>query len=239
MWTVTSAGRAAVESKDAAVPEQYRRLLWFIDMQGDARAIQGLLREHPEQLVRDWLLELEELGFIEPESATSDVDRTAPLVLDEPALRAGADAAAALSGAGAYLASNRSGSPRVPKSSAETMVLIAEDDPDQLALADLRVSTAGYNVRAATSVAQLTRSLLEDGAPDLLLLDVMLPDGNGMDVLAKLRRHPTFASLPIILLTAVNDPASIAQGLALGADGYVTKPYSKSILVGVIKGVLG
>ena len=239
MWRVTSAGRAAVESQDAAVPEQYRRLLWLIDLQGDAQAIQGLLREHPEPLVRDWLLELEELRFIEPESASGDVDRAAPLTLDEPALRAGAAAAAALSGAGAYLASKRSGSPRAPKSSAETTILIAEDDPDQLALADLRVSTAGYKVRTAASVAQLTRSLLQDGAPDLLLLDVMLPDGNGLDVLAKLRRHLSFASLPIILLTVINDPAHIARGLALGADGYVTKPYSKNILVGVIKGVLG
>lgn len=213
-------------------------MLWFIDMQGDAQAIQDLMREHPEQLVRDWLLELEELGLIEPESASGDIDRTAPLVLDESVLRAGADAAAALSGAGAYLANTRPGG-AAQKSLSETTVLIAEDDPDQLALADLRVSTAGYKVRAASSVSQLARSLLNDGAPDLLLLDVMLPDGNGLDVLANLRKHPKFAALPIIMLTAVNDPASIAKGLALGADGYVTKPYSKSVLVGVIKGVLG
>lgn len=67
----------------------------------------------------------------------------------------------------------------------------------------------------------------------------MLPDGNGFSVLSDLRRHPRLASLPIVMLTVVNEPAYIAEGLALGADGYVTKPYSKNILIGVIKGVLG
>jgi DNA-binding response OmpR family regulator len=113
------------------------------------------------------------------------------------------------------------------------------DDPDQLALADLRVSAADYGVRTASSGAELTRRLLEEGPPDLLLLDVMLPDGNGFDILAKLRRHPKFAELPIVLLTVVSDVEHVATGLGLGADGYVTKPYSKNILVGVIKGVLG
>jgi DNA-binding response OmpR family regulator len=93
-------------------------------------------------------------------------------------------------------------------------------------------------VRAAESVQQLVRSLMEHGTPDLLLLDVMLPDGSGFDVLAKLRRHSDYASLPVVLLTAKSDPADIAKGLALGADGYVTKPYSKSILAGVISGIL-
>jgi CheY-like chemotaxis protein len=239
MWLLTGAGREAWQSQDTAVPEAYRRLLWLIDVQGDTHAIKTLLGDHPEELVRDWLHELEELRFIESRPRTGDVDRTIPMTLDAPALRAGAEAAAALSGAGAYLASNRPRGARAPKAPAETTLLIAEDDPDQLALADLRVSAAGYQVRTAASVAELTRSLLRDGAPDLLLLDVMLPDGNGLNVLARLRQHPAFASLPIILLTVINDPAHVAKGLALGADGYVTKPYSKNILVGVIHGVLG
>ena len=82
------------------------------------------------------------------------------------------------------------------------------------------------------------QTLLRDGPPDLVLLDAMLPDGNGLDVLAKIRRHPVFAALPIVMLNVVSDADYVAKGLALGADGYVTKPYSKNILVGVIKGVL-
>jgi DNA-binding response OmpR family regulator len=82
------------------------------------------------------------------------------------------------------------------------------------------------------------RSLIKDEAPDLLLLDVMLPDGNGFEVLGKIRRHPKFSSLPIIMLTAASEPSDIGKGLALGADGYVIKPYSKNIINAVILKVL-
>lgn len=226
MWLVTSAGRNAWKAQDTAIPERYRRLLRSIDVQGDTRAIQELLGQYPRQLVHDWLHELEELGFIESRAAI------------QPAAKAAAEAAAALADTGAYLA-KRSGEPRNRKPAAETTILIVEDDPDQLALADLRVSAAGYRVRAAGSVSELTRSLAQGEVPDLLLLDVMLPDGNGFDALSKLRQEARFASLPVIMLTAVRDADYIAHGLALGADGYVTKPYSKNILIGVIKGVLG
>lgn len=239
MYVITAAGRLAWESQDKAVPEAYRRLLWLIDVQGDTRAIKSLLREHSEQLVRDWLRELEELRFLESRPRDADADRTFPVTVDGLASGAGAKAAITLSSAGAYLAPYRSGSGRTGKPPSETVILIVEDDADQLALADLRVSAADYQVRTAMSVEDLMRSLIRDGAPDLLLLDVMLPDGNGFDVLAKLRRHPDFAALPIVMLTVVSDSELVAKGLALGADGYVTKPYSKNILVGVLREVLG
>lgn len=235
MWTLTEAGKAAWESQDASIPNDYRRFLWLIDVQGDTRAIQELLRIHPEQLIRDWLRELEELGFVRATERAA-IDRTIPLQLSQLALAVGARAAQELGSAGAYLAKTKRSQLAKPRS--ETVILIVEDDPDQMALADLRVTMAGYQVRAADSVQQLVRSLMEQGRPDLLLLDVMLPDGDGFDVLAKLRRHSEYASLPVVLLTAKNEPADIARGLALGADGYVTKPYSKSVLAGVIAGVL-
>jgi two-component system OmpR family response regulator len=238
VWAITPSGRDAWKLTDSSIPSEYRRLLWMIDMQGDARGIHELLRHHPEQLLRDWLRELEQLGFLKLVQRTSEADRTLPLHLSELAKAAAAKAAQALDASGAYLAENR---PRRGKADAPregTVVLIVEDDPDQLALADLRVSMAGYQVRTAQGVQQLTRSLLEHGAPDVLLLDVMLPDGDGFDVLAKLRRHPDFATLPIVLLTAKKAPQDIARGLELGADGYVTKPYSKNILAGVMAGVL-
>ncbi|KPK04813.1 MAG: hypothetical protein AMJ64_12805 [Betaproteobacteria bacterium SG8_39] len=107
-----------------------------------------------------------------------------------------------------------------------------------MALADLRVSMAGYRVRVARSAAQLLDELKKDPQLDVLLLDVMLPDGNGFDMLAKFRRHPNFALLPIVLLTAKDQVADIKKGLTLGADGYVTKPYSKSILIDAVSKVL-
>jgi DNA-binding response OmpR family regulator len=66
----------------------------------------------------------------------------------------------------------------------------------------------------------------------------MLPDGNGFDILAQLRGRPEFAALPIVLLTAKAELVHIRNGLAVGADGYITKPYSKDQLVEVISRVL-
>ena len=76
------------------------------------------------------------------------------------------------------------------------------------------------------------------GQYDLLLLDVMLPDGNGFDILAQLRGRPEFATLPIVLLTVKAELVHIRNGLALGADGYITKPYSKNQLAEVLRRVL-
>jgi DNA-binding response OmpR family regulator len=80
--------------------------------------------------------------------------------------------------------------------------------------------------------------MFDEGAPDLLLLDVELPDGDGFEVLARMRRHKALSTLPIIMLTIKSDPADIGKGLALGADGYVTKPYTKSILAEVVRKIL-
>jgi len=66
----------------------------------------------------------------------------------------------------------------------------------------------------------------------------MLPDGDGFDILGKLRGWPEFASLPVIMLTAKAELSDIHRGLALGADGYITKPYSKEQLAEVIGRVL-
>jgi len=84
----------------------------------------------------------------------------------------------------------------------------------------------------------MLRSLAEN-APDLLLLDVMLPDGNGFRILQNLRRLRAFKTLPVVLLTARTNAADIIEGLKRGADGYITKPYSKDILANVIGRVLG
>jgi DNA-binding response OmpR family regulator len=113
-----------------------------------------------------------------------------------------------------------------------------EDDPDQAALAELRLTMAGYRVRSVDRAKALSRYLREEVRPDLLLLDVMLPDGNGFDILAQLRASPEFATLPIVLLTVKAELADIRNGLALGADGYITKPYSKNQLAEVIGRVL-
>ena len=244
-YRVTPAGRAAWESKDLAVPSDYRTILWVMDFRG-AKHLQSLIQLYPGQLIEECLAEMDELDLVERAPA-ADGSAPAPAMLARPAASVLSiaqtelpQAADALARHGAYLSAERIGSRRPSgKPPGETTVLIVEDDPDQLALADLRVSMAGYAVRVAPSQAAMLKTLADNGRPDLLLLDAVLPDGDGFTIVRDFRQFEVFAAMPIVLLTARAAPADIVEGLRLGADGYITKPYSKSILASVVARVLG
>jgi CheY-like chemotaxis protein len=234
-YQVTEAGRHAWESQDVAVPADYRLILWLLDFHGNDHSASGFQR-FPEKLLLEWLGEMEELGLVERTMGDAGTERPPPVTApsDEEV-----SVAEMLANGGAYIAENRlRGRAPTGKPHSRIVVLIVEDDPDQLALADLRVSMAGYSVRVAASGDELMRSLARDGAPDLLLLDVQLRDADGFDLLWKLRRQRVYYELPIVMLTVRADAEDIGKGLRLGADGYVTKPYSKNLLAGVIEKVL-
>ena len=248
----TDAGRRVFETGDLSIPSDYRRILSLLDVDTHFNVICGYMRQYPNELLAEWLGELEELGFIEavPAIAADSLELAAHFAADAgsrltvmendaPRIERDAEAAGAmLSRTGVYVAEDRLRHRMPPKEREDTAVLVVEDDPDQLALADLRVSMAGYQVRVARSVEELIVSLRDNGPPDIVLLDVMLPDGDGFEVLEKMRRHPWLALLPVVMLTAKDDVADIAKGLVLGADAYVTKPYSKNVIADTIRRVL-
>jgi len=249
----TDAGREVYESGDLSVPADYRRLLGLIRKDTPFEVVRGVLRQYPDELLREWLAELEEIGFLERVLSAEERDldftkllaappaRGAPLLPEDARkIARSADAAGKkLARTGAYLAEQRlKARPPCRKVAAEIVVLICEDDPDQLALADLRVTMAGFQVRAARNASELVEALRKGPTPEVLLQDVELPDGDGFKILAKIRTHPVIAALPIIMLTVRNSPDDIRRGLELGADGYVTKPYSKNILADMILKVL-
>jgi CheY-like chemotaxis protein len=250
----TAAGAAALASGDSAVPSDYRRILGVIDGDTPLDVVRGSLRQYSDALLAEWLDEMVDVGLLEavqPDDNPFNLDFTAyfsrpsaasVVRIDEDAAelgRSAADASRALANAGAYLSDERlANRPPLAKAPGDTTVLIVEDDPDQLALADLRVTLAGYNVRVARSAAELVAELRKDARIDLILLDVMLPDGDGFDILVRMRRHPQLAMLPVVMLTAKSESEDILSGLVLGADGYVTKPYSRNILADTIRKVL-
>jgi CheY-like chemotaxis protein len=248
IYRLTQSGRRAWESEDAAVPSDYRRILWLMDFQGHRGLAGAMLSGISRDMLDDWLAEMAEIGLIEVvpdgEETLADfasADRTLELTeVDRKRLKQDTQAASdSLAASGAFVATHRvSRRAALRKAPGDTTVLIVEDDPDQLALADLRLTMAGYGVRVAHSVNGFLQTMLDDGAPDLLLLDVSLPDGDGFEVLAKLRRHRALGALPVVMLTAMRDPADIGKGLALGADGYVIKPYTKNVVADVIRRVL-
>ena len=246
IYRLTKSGRDAWEQQDAAVPADYRRLLWIMDFHGHTGLLEKLVGSYPGHVLNEWLDELEQLGLIEQVPAGEERERDFALDiddtqrLDETMLRDETEkAASSLARTGAYLALDRLRvRPVSAKRPEETVVLIVEDDPDQLALASLRMTTAGYRVRVTQTANGFLQSMFDDGAPDLLLLDIELPDGDGFEILSRMRRHKVLSDLPIVLLTSRNQAGAIGRGLLLGADAYVTKPYTKNILVDIVRRVL-
>ena len=253
VYALTAAGKDALSGKDGEatlLPLEYRRILALVEVAGHVEVIRGRLRRFPDQLIEEWLKELVELEMIAPGPDTTLEDFTftgmrvplLPPLADEDSKRLARTtviAGATLLRSGSFLSDERiSNLPPIAKAPADTVVLLVEDDPDQAALAELRLTMAGYQVRQAPRAKALSRHLREEARPDLLLLDVLLPDGNGFEILAQLRGRPEFATLPIVLLTVKAELADIRKGLELGADGYITKPYSKNQLAEVIGRVL-
>ena len=109
-------------------------------------------------------------------------------------------------------------------------VLVVEDERDIAALVSYHLTREGYRVRTAEGGTEALDVVAAD-RPDLVLLDLMLPGFSGYDVLADLRRRPELAEVPIIVLSARRDEADRVRGLELGADDYVTKPFSPRELV--------
>ena len=250
-YFLTPAGRSALWAKETgSVPIEYKRILAAVDFQGHSEVIRSRLRRFPDDLISEWLEELEQLGLIDFRVAEPPEDITftglrppsLPPMLGVDTLhlaKRSVVAGATLVRTGCYLSDDRVANlTPVMKASGDTVIQLVEDDPDQSELAEMRLKMAGYVVRVASSSKALSKALREEVRPDLILLDVVLPDGDGFDILSKLRARAQYALLPIVLLTSKADPEDIRNGLRLGADGYVTKPYSKNILAEVIARVL-
>jgi phosphate regulon transcriptional regulator PhoB len=116
-------------------------------------------------------------------------------------------------------------------------VLIIEDDKDIIELVRYNLANEGFEVGSASDgsagLAQLRKS-----PPDLLLLDLMLPKMPGLEICKEIRRDPTLSRLPILMLTARGEEADRVVGLEMGADDYVTKPFSPRELVARVKALL-
>ena len=116
-------------------------------------------------------------------------------------------------------------------------ILIIEDEKDIAELLDYNLSNANYNTSVARN-GELGIQLAREKIPDLILLDLMLPGIHGLDVCRLLKSDKKMAQTPIIMLTALGQEENIVKGLEVGADDYITKPFSFKILFARIKSVL-
>src|SRR5438445_5834591 len=116
-------------------------------------------------------------------------------------------------------------------------VLVVEDEPDIRRLVVLHLERDGFRCRTATSGEDALREV-KTAIPDLVVLDLMLPELDGLEVCRQLRRDASTAAVPIIMLTAKSDEVDRVVGLEIGADDYVSKPFSPKELVARVRAVL-
>ncbi len=117
-------------------------------------------------------------------------------------------------------------------------ILVVEDEPAIQDMIRMLLERVGYEVLPALNAAEAVQILRGKALPDVMLLDLMLPDVNGLELLRQMREKSAFENLPIIIVSALADPDQIRKGFDLGADRYVTKPAIATNLIGTVQDVI-
>ncbi len=117
------------------------------------------------------------------------------------------------------------------------LIAVVDDEPDILELVSLHLAKAGFATRTFATAAEFQMSLVKT-LPDAVVLDLMLPDADGLDICKQFKADPRTAKVPVVMLTARGEEFDRVLGLEIGADDYITKPFSPKELVARVKAVL-
>lgn len=117
-------------------------------------------------------------------------------------------------------------------------ILIADDEPNIVVSLEFLMKREGFDVQVAVDGEAALQAIAAQ-VPDLILLDIMLPKKDGFEVCQQIRANPQWQSLKVVMLTAKGRDTEISKGLALGADAYMTKPFSTKDLVAQVRQLLG
>ena len=180
--------------------------------------------------------------------ADDDLDFTAPAKPSPPpppekmasARKEATTGSPQLAKTGFYVAMARNAGGRVtPRNGSRHSIFIIEDDKALSELVGEVLAKGGFLTRFARSRAEINAEFNKPPLPDLVLLDVKLPDADGFQILERIRGNQKIKTLPVIMMTGKSEVTDVARGLSLGADGYVTKPFKISGLVRAVNTVLG
>jgi DNA-binding response OmpR family regulator len=116
-------------------------------------------------------------------------------------------------------------------------ILIADDEPNIVVSLEFLMKQRGYEVRVANN-GEDALAAVGEFRPDLILLDVMMPRLSGYDLCQKIRENPAWQNIRIIMLSAKGRDVEVTKGLAIGADAYVTKPFSTKELIAKVDAML-
>ncbi len=123
-------------------------------------------------------------------------------------------------------------------SSTKSTIMVVDDDHELVTIVRVILEQKGFNVRCAYNGPQLFAGL-DEHKPDLIILDIMMPEMDGLEVLTRLKSNQGTSSIPVILLTAKVQYEDVLGGYKLGANHYITKPFTRTQLMTGINRLLG
>lgn len=246
-YGLTTEGRQQIQGGATTVGPLELELLVRIDPQLTVAQLRAATPQVPAadfDRVLDALRTRRLIARVEPDpfdlQFTTGIDPFTPPSGDAAADPEAAAGLRSLRRAGYYVRIARRGAAAAPPAGGgRPRVAVIEDDPNLSKFIASYLVFEGFDTAVAANRAEALALLRQPPVPALVLLDLVLPDTDGFAILASLRRHPAFREVPVILLTGRATRESVLQGLALGADGYVTKPFEPDAMMTAVRTVLG
>ena len=118
-------------------------------------------------------------------------------------------------------------------------VIFVEDEPVTNAVLKKVLTTDGFDAHGAFDAAGMGKLLQQHGLPDIILLDIELPNVSGLQILSRIRKHPKTRAIPVVMVTSLAEMSDVVRGLSLGANGYLSKPVTVESLRAVLRQILG
>ena len=253
VFALTAKGSRELKAASTGLTALELKLLVLIDGTAPLSRITKLFPSQPEPELLDTLYKLKKAGFIadagaEEETGDGSIEATGfftrPIF---PDAQGGAGDAAESDqtlqllrkqGYVARIAKRASEEKKLEKGQ-KVHVLVIEDDEQLGKLLRMFLLMHEYVPRMASNKDQIVAALRIAPKPDVVLLDVVLTDIDGFEVLSLLKQHPVLKAVPVIMMTAKATREAVLQGLVRGADGYITKPFDVDIISNAIKSVIG
>ena len=249
VYGLTGRGQRELRESGTSLSAAELELLVLIDGTSTVAQIErGAKKQTPEQ-VRATLRKLYRGGFIDrsknlKKSGLDFFSVTMPLQIPKGAAARSSDEAkegvSSLQEKGYFVRiARRSPSGHPLPEDRNPVMLVIDDDETLVKLLHTVFRLEGFDLRTAGNRAEIVDAFAAEPPPDFILLDVMLPDIDGFEVLGRIRSHPVVKNVPVIMLTAKATREDVVNGLYLGADGYVTKPFEIEALMSAVRTVLG
>ncbi len=252
VYAVADKGNEELKSGSTELSQAALELLVLLDGKTSIAEIAQRTKVLSADEIRQTAQMLAQGGYIKPATLEQELNIDfSYFFANQPAAEPSAEAAerarseaesgtAALKLNGYYVSIAHKSTARIqPSSGSSYTVLVVEDDPELQRALKFMLAMEKYVPRLASNRNEILEALRTLPLPDLALLDVGLPDTNGFDVLASMRAHPQLKSIPVIMLTGQASREDVMRGLAGGANGYITKPFDRDVLLTSIRAVLG